>query len=545
MIVENVDKSKPYVLSGNNIFISNNHYSKYNFNLHGLPYRIRGAEKRDATKESAIDTIVRSEDLKKFMLNQIEKGIYSFNVAMYSSNAVFFKDTITINDIFDYLNLYDNKKNKSLLASIRHALDRKSILKKIFFGRLNRNNSFLSIIKILKEDPEIFKRNIDNNMYGISVDELVELVSPVDWEEFTKGVLSENERETIKINIDYLLCNYQKYEEMELDFEGEYANVDNLRPEIIELIEQDMPDDLNQTEKAYFAYRRLCQMFSFDEHVVCGGRAHWLPDNVNYIMPYDMVTCNDITVLFCKYLDKENIPYKIVGYNFDEKELFNEHLAVLFKTDEMLIHADAANRQIKNDISASKCLYPTKWFRLIGDNYKAKKNLRNYKKRVDEILDKHYINENYKIARELIEHIKGMDLSGFSIKEKIELAIDTIAKIKMLPIDMLELIDDIKLTIFGANNPYFDVKLLVKRPEHKEEQRKLVLCVASNENGVQDDYENNTYTIIREGNIIETVSWDEMSNNIGNNEDNSYRTLKRPAPGLEISRLNKIKERKI
>lgn len=382
-------------------------------------------------------------------------------------------------------------------------------------------------------------------MYKNSVDEMVEIISPIDWEEFTKAVLSEEERETIKTNVDYLLYNYQKYEEMSLDFDGDYVDFDNLKPEIIEMIEQDMPEDLTKTEKAYFAYRRICQMFSFDECSVFSGRGHWNPKKVDDLLPGDVVTCNDAIIIFCKYLEKENIPYKICGYNFDETNKFNEHLSAMIKTDEMLIHVDLANRQLKNDISASKCLYPTKWFRLIGDNYKAKKNLRNYKKRVDEILDKHYINENFKIARELIEHIKGMDLRGFSIKEKIELATDTIAKIKMLPIDMMELIDDLTIFIFGENNPYFDVKLIVKKPEHEEEQSKLVLCIASNENGVHDDYENNTYTIIREGNIIETVSWNEMSSNIGNNTDNSYRTLKRPAPGLETSRLNKIKERKI
>lgn len=158
MIVENVDKSKPYVLSGNNIFISNSHYSNYNISLYGLPYSIRGAEKRDVTKEKAVDTIVRSENIKKFMLNQIEKGVYSFNVAMYSSKDVFYRDTITINDIVNHLNFYNSKNNKNLLTSIRRALDKKNILKKIYFGRLNKNNSFLSIIKILKEDPEIFKR---------------------------------------------------------------------------------------------------------------------------------------------------------------------------------------------------------------------------------------------------------------------------------------------------------------------------------------------------------------------------------------------------
>ena len=188
MIAEKIDRTKPYVLSGNNIFISNSHYSDYNISLYGLPYEMRGVEKRDVTKENALDTIFRSKNLKKFMLNQIEKGVYSFNVAVYTPKDVFFKDEININDIVDYLTLYDNEKNKKLMSNIRHALDRKNRVKQIYLGRINKNHSFNSIIKIMQEDPEIFKRKIDNNMYKISAHELVELVNPISWEEFTKGI---------------------------------------------------------------------------------------------------------------------------------------------------------------------------------------------------------------------------------------------------------------------------------------------------------------------------------------------------------------------
>ena len=540
MIAEKIDRTKPYVLSGNNIFISNSHYSDYNISLYGLPYEMRGVEKRDVTKENALDTIFRSKNLKKFMLNQIEKGVYSFNVAVYTPKDVFFKDEININDIVDYLTLYDNEKNKKLMSNIRHELDRKNRVKQIYLGRINKNHSFNSIIKIMREDPEIFKRKIDNNMYKISAHELVELVNPISWEEFTKGILSKKDIELITSNRDYLLSNYQKNEEMELDFEGEHVDVADLRPEIIDLIEQDMPDNLKQTEKAYFAYRRVCQMFSFDEHVVIGGRTHWNIYKVNDIMPWDQVTCGEITIIFCKYLEKENIPYKIVGYNFDEKDVFKEHLSLMFKTDEMLIHADPANRQIKNDMSASKGLYPTNWFRLIGDNYKAKKNLRKYKKHVDEILDKHYINEDHKNARELIKNIKKENLSSLSTKEKIELATDTIAKIKLQPVDMLELNDDITETLFGKDNRVFVVFLIVKRPEQEKEQSKLVLCISSNENGLQEDYENNTYTIIREGKVLEKSPWDEMKDNIGYDEED-YRPLRKSLPGIDRKTTEKGK----
>ena len=548
MIVEKIDRTQPYVLSGNNIFIKNNYFSQIGgLSFYGLSELCGQISPRfQVTNEEIIGSLTNNKLFRNYLLNRIKIGVYNFNVVIFDDKTARIRKSFSLEDLKDYLNRFKTKKNSRLLDRILEAEKVKS-KESSLYGFINNQHSYLFFFDMLRDKPEDFKRKLNNNLYGISGKKTVELIGAIDWYEFTKGIVDEREREIIKENFEYLLYNYQEYEEMQLDFEpydGYIEEVD-LNPEVMALIKEDMPEDLNQIERIYFAYRRICQLFSYDEHEVFGGALvrHCFPSQVSQLKPGDSITCNQATMMFCKYLEKEGIPFRVVGYDLENETKYNKHLAVIFKTDEMIIHADPSNRQIKNDLSASKCLYPTKFFNVFGNNFKAKKDLDEYKHRVDGVLENHYLNEEYKRAKEVINYIKRMDKSGLSVKDRIDLAINAIAKIKMQPIDMPELIDDLTLTLFGDNNPFFDVKIIVKKPENEEEKSKFVLCVASNEIGLQDDYENNAYTIIREGNVLETLPWDEMIENIGYN-DKRYRQLKKVIPGLEPGKINSKERQK-
>lgn len=537
MTIQTIDTSKPYSFDGNQIFIDIDYLSH---NSHNIMFRhdvLRDIfrdvpdAKSNIDEGTIIDFLTQEKTILNYIQNLIKRGIYNYDIQLYSSKTLKQQSYLSIEEITKRLKLF--KLKKPLLEKILY-LKNNPISKKIALNeKITDNFKYKDFLKMLMESPEKFKTLLDNNVYGVSIKDLAKMASAVSWNEFTKGIVDEKKQKIINENVHYLLYNYQEYEEMKdkfPSFKG-YISSFTLNPEILKIIKEDMLDDYNQTERIYHAYRKICQMFSYNSKTASSPAMakHKNPTDLSDKKPSDLLVCNEITMIFCKYLEIEGVPFKVINKYGEIEENYGTHLAVIFKTDEMIISADPAYRTIKNDVSRSKYLDPTKMFNVYGNNVKAKEDLEKYKGIVDDNLKDKSVSKNHKKIVELLKLLRTSQKDNLNIRQKIYAAIAYIRANPLPILDIPEWLDLVKENFFSPEENYFETEMIYEYDEKKYKQ--LVVCVCMNENGI-DDIDNNKYVIIKEGIIKEVLTPEEFIEKIRNKEYEKT-SIGRKIPGID------------
>lgn len=528
-----INKNQPYALSGNKILINNDLFrSEFDKILLAFPvlaYKPPG-------KNEILKFIVSQDKMINHVLSQIKEGIYTFEVSLldkwsgYMEEVNYTQDDgfkvrvnyiINLDEIIDCLAYRNKKTNKLLLKKIGIYTSKTFIQKLISKEKVGNNIKYSDILLMLSEEPNIFSNKLDSLEYGLEGSKLCELIEEIDWYKLSEGFISEDQRDNIQKNIYYLLYNYQEYEEMKepfWPFNGD-TGAFNLNEEIKEAIFNDMPEDFNETEKVYYIYRKLCQLFTYseDNYPTPFTTKPMSPDKLGQKKQNDFVVCNEAPTILGNILEKMRIPFRMVGYdNHIMVNYYSRHLAIMIKTDEMIIYADPISRAIKNDVSASKFLHEARNFNVWGNNLKAKVDLERYKQKVDDYLKDKYVSQEQKEAAELMKALKETSKEGLSIKDKIDLAILYSRSIKLLPLDTIEWMDDLINEIFGGDRTYFDFKVMKKMyPSDSERKSDVCVCIAYNENGL-DDTKNNLYQTIRQGKILDQFTYDELEESVEN-----------------------------
>ena len=545
MTIQTIDTNKPYSFDGNKIFIDIDYLSQ---NYSGIMIRydlLSGIFKEAADvnnnidNDTIIDFLIQNKTFLNYIYNLVKIGVYNYDIQLYSSKNLKQRTYLSIGEITNRLKGF--KLKKPIIEKIEY-LKNSPLSKKIALNeKIIGNFKYKEFLKMLMQSPEEFKKQLDNNVYGVSIKDLANIAETVNWDEFTKGIVEENNRKTIKENVHYLLYNYQEYEEMNDKFMSNKGEVDafNLNTEIMKIIKEDMLDDYNQTERIYHAYRKICQMFSYNSKTFYSPTMnnHNNPSDLSNKKPSDLLVCNEITMIFCKYLESEGVDFRLINKRGENAKEYATHFGVMFKTDEMIITADPVYRIVKNDISRSKYLYPSKNFNVYGNNVKAKEDLERYKKRVDANLKGKYVSKDHKKIVELLKMLNAAQKDKLNVRQKIHAAIAYIRANPLPILDKAEWLDLVKQNFFNPEENYFDAEMIYEVDE--KGYRQLVVYVCMNENGI-DDIENNKYIIIKEGKIKEVLTPEEFKEKLNNNEYDRT-SIGRKIPGID--NLNNNKER--
>lgn len=545
MTIQNIDVQKPYTFDDNKLFISLNYLGS---NSKGIIFRddviaqlngLVNAPKcsNSVNLNTVMDFLVKNTDFLEYIFKLIKRGIYTFEIQLYDANILKQRYTITTEDFKKYLNAFVIRK--PLAARINFY--RQSNSSKLNELKKNANDKFryIDFLEMFKDDPEEFKKKIDNGLYGISGNELAKLVGSINWYDFTEGIESNHNREIIKENVHYLLYNYQEYEEMNDKFEINYGDIEafDLNPEIIDKIKEDMLDDYNQTERVFHAYRKICQMFSYNSDSLASPnmKNHQDPAVLGEKKPGDLLVCNEITMIFCKYLQSEGIKFRLSNEFGETEEDYHKHLAVVFKTDEMIIEADPARRTIKNDMSGSKYLYPARNFEVYGNSVKAEEDLEKYKNRVDENLKDKYVSEDHKKVVRLMKTMKEVNKDELTIEKRIDSAVSYILENPFRMLDMTEWLEMVYNSFFYPEENYFDTEMIYEYDDRHF--KKLAILVCMNESGI-DNQETNEYLIIRNGAIVEKLTYTELEEKITSRKYEKT-SWERSIPGFDVQSKEK------
>ena len=505
-------------------------------------------EKNPISEEKLI-IIIKEYILEKLASNKnIIKNVLKRSENEYVPDFVFYiqlkpestliEINIKIKEIIQYYN--DNKKNlkwwqKRACNKLTNNTSNEYLYNMYSNKKVIEKLTYKDLFEILKSSPENINYMIQtDNFKGINGKTIYKTINNKLYDGFTFKEellkifnISEKEREIINNNIKRINYEYKENITIKEEFR-EAKNIseqfkldENLKNKVLE----NMPNNLNKLQKAYYIYRRLCQMFSYNEDYYCYCYLrkdkpdvaspkidHSDINRLNNIEPNSEVICTEITMLFSKFLELLELPYQIVDYN-DRKNIDykNSHMKVNFKIDDVIIEADAGHGLQKSDMSMEKSYGKVSNFRPKKETpIRIINEIENQLKIVDEHFEKSKEQIQFQDALEIYENKYQKD-NNISVKERITMIQEIINKSNLRYLDIMNLIRRIQKRMFKEDQDVCNIEFIInKKPKQNDKTYELAIVIIYNDKDINMLPETNKFIVITSDKNNEELNFDEI-----------------------------------
>ena len=340
--------------------------------------------------------------------------------------------------------------------------------------------------------------------------------------------LSDEEIKQFEKNFELIEYNYVPNIAVEQPFHESRNVIDDftLNEKLKNNVLKDMPSYFNDFQKAYYIYRRLCQKFSYDEdyfyYAYRSDEAlmpkrpyanHTDINRLNTLDEGDDVICTEFTMIYCKFLDLMNIPFRITGYRDKADIDYNaSHMMVRFKVGDYIVDADAAHGLLTSDLAYEKSFGEVNNFnvnQIIPKRYcdKAKKEMQV----VDEYFKTTKSKNEFRDAVEIYENdFKVRDF--VTVKEKVDLLCNMIDKVDFKFIDILSWVNAVRKQLFDKIPQACMTEFVINtKPVKDNKSYELIIIIAYNEEvGIDEEPTTNKYVIITPDKKREYVDYFEL-----------------------------------
>ena len=294
------------------------------------------------------------------------------------------------------------------------------------------------------------------------------------------------------------------------NIKGDFSLSEKLKESVL----LNMPDHFDLLEKAYYIYRRLCDMFYYDEEYFCynNGTKYFLRKEKPYVDHNDItrlsnitgssgLVCTEITMIYSKFLDLFGIPYQILDYDDNKDVSYTEsHLKVRLKVDNYLIDADAGHGVFNSDMSSAKIFQEINSFTPVKNvSEEEKEEIKNKKAKVDEYYSSVFKDNEFNDALQIYKD-NYAKYDNLSFEEKVD-EFKKIVKIPNYPfIVMFSWVKELEDKMFGADNHHCHAEFFINNCSFNPDSRyELALVIIHNEEeDLYDDELTNTYIVITE-----------------------------------------------
>ena len=533
-------------------------------------------------KEYLIERIISDYQMtSELLINVRQRSQFRFTFNLPEGEKTPLTTEISIADVKEYLSNNPDKDN-GLLKEINHyestEYANKHLMTKVAFDNYTRKD----LLDFLKQNPEDFQKKLEDNtlevpkdkLYKIFLDDafmldifsnpkrIMEPIMPNFYPRYAFDSLTEEEKENVLKNVSESIFHINLGRMINQNLTFNRGHVDEFEtPELLKNIIEELKDDYTDLKKARYVYGALCQDLSYDENFYMNGQfsndtIHSDITRLNSIKKGDLVTCNEITMLFAKYLDEANIPYTIVGYApknstltealSEQKTDYATHLRIIAKIDYHLViidpahglfQSDLANAKLSNSTVSFKSLMPYEYFDgVFNEEIKeVEKDLESRKP-----LKQRQATE----LNELIEAARKDDLTN---EDRIDLLLMFLKTVDLNSFDSFNWTKDLNKylgkRIIGKDENQKDIfedlgiiniEYIINKEPYQEllQGEEFDLCVTVNKDGL-DQVESNKYYIYYKGEEQDQLTREQLQEKFSSGVfklTNSNRTI----PGIEL-----------
>ncbi len=331
---------------------------------------------------------------------------------------------------------------------------------------------------------EIYNCIIDGDEYSVSISDMINVLNSDNFIELLendqiKDILGMKKQYFVYLVRQYFVTknvfqNYimsirlkNNYSKMLEIFDIESINKyviteDKLHREVMvnkeleDEILSNIPDYFNDLEKAIYIYIRMCQLFSYDEHVYVfnqRGKEMIKHQNISHIREINLenreLVCFEFNMIYCYFLNKLGIHFKSNYLRSCGENYGSCHVNVGFRYEEFLIQADSLESIIFSDMYLAKVNQLLKGIKCLNTNSKTQGKFREILKKVTEYI---YTEE------EIMD-----DVSQLSVVDKLRYIYEKISNKKMHNMDRVSYFVDLFNHVFTKEERNNKVKMSLVR----------------------------------------------------------------------------------
>lgn len=329
-----------------------------------------------------------------------------------------------------------------------------------------------------------------------------------------------------------------------IDSDSTYLKRARINDEFKEELLDGMPEEFDKLQKAYYIYHKMCYLLTYD------GEQFARRENKDYEIPHhdfdristinsvnNKIVCYEFNAIYASMLREFGINYELVG----DRMYSLGHASLTFRVDKFLVNADSTVGLIKSDLSYAKNGMRLCGFTLENSNSKS---LEEFSQKIDKVNS--YIKNNN--PQKYTGTISELYKFGYTIPSDLDNEVKTTLFITMSNNSNLPVIDKIPYQIELKNRMFpkqenkeatvFKINYLSKKEKTFREEKYSPICLISfNENGVENDYLNNSYIELNDKNVI-YYNLDEVKYKFRNGEYAYTKGNNRTVPGVGFISYN-------
>lgn len=300
---------------------------------------------------------------------------------------------------------------------------------------------------------------------------------------------------------------------------------EELRTKILE----GMPDNYSKLEKAIYIYIKMCKILTYDDEYYAvnqKGVATEKHKDINYVSNItplnNKVVCFEFNLIYSKLLSELGINFSS-NYKGMMGEAYGEsHADLTFRCDKFLVRADSVTSILKGDIMQAKLNQPLKGLNCANHNINTYREFNELVSKVYELVatwekkdDKDILVEHVQTFDEImkeyentIDNIKKVDLN-----EKLSILVDKVYSTKMVGIDSLSYVLQLKDILFDATEKTQNIAITIIRNNEPFDKDSVAMASAiftinlSDYNKQEDD---NIYYYFNPNHELMLISKEEL-----------------------------------
>ena len=308
---------------------------------------------------------------------------------------------------------------------------------------------------------------------------------------------------------------------------------ENFKQELL----SDILSHFDKLEKAYYIYYRMCYLLTYDGEQFARREnkdyeiAHHDFDRIKTIdSRNNKIVCYEFNAIYANMLRELGINYELNG----DRMYSLGHASLTFRVDNYLVNADSTVGLIKSDLSYAKNGMKLLGFTLESENSKTKEEFYRKIETVNKFIKMQNDKKYFGTVRELNKF-------AYSIPSDLDLETKTALFITMSNNSNLPIVDkipyqiELKNKLFPKNantKKVFNINYLSKKEMVFRNEKYSPICLITlNENGVEEDFINNTYIELNSNNTI-TYNINEVKYRFENNDYAYTKGNNRFVPGI-------------
>lgn len=314
-----------------------------------------------------------------------------------------------------------------------------------------------------------------------------------------------------------------KFREVQLDIDLEKAIIDG------------MPQDASDLEKAIYIYIKMCKILTYDDEYYAvdqKGEAAEKHENVSYVSSItpsnNKVVCFEFNLIYSKLLDKLGIKFKSDYKNMVGEAYGAGHANLEFRSGKYLVKADSVTSILQGDIMQAKLNQPLVGLRCMNINQNTQQEFKSMVSKIYELIAKQ---ERQVEERQEVEHIQTFEevmleysktttnLKEVDLSEKLSILIDKVNATKMVGIDSLSYVLQLRKILFNEQERQNNIAVTVIRNNEPFDPEKVAMASAIftlNLQSFTDNPEQNIYYYFNPNKDLIPMSREELQEKFNN-----------------------------